>query len=264
MALDGMDAAAETARQAGLHIIEDRPEHRHLHGGRTWPAAARLAVRMLQTTSSLHAAVKDCSVLELGSGTGAAGLAAARAGARFTVLTDRGPFGTSRNNLVATIAETIARNGLGQAAAAAALDWSQCHGNPHGATAAARTAMLAGGGSWPPDVILASDCAYNLATAGFIADALDAIYAGDDAPTPLVVLGTQKDRWSTEEALKAFAQRGWATAAAPTAAGPPSLPGGSPPAEAALDAEDEAAGVQVLYATRQRHDESRIRRAPPV
>ena len=110
-------------------------------------------------------------VLELGSGTGLAGIAAARAGARRVVLTDNCNIDALRANVDAnahrstdsslddagaddTAADDAARHAVGRAVRVAPLDW-------HAADAAALDALRAAHFSGSdPDVIIASDVMY--------------------------------------------------------------------------------------------------------
>ncbi|CAK9105584.1 unnamed protein product [Durusdinium trenchii] len=131
-----------------LHI-ETWPKYRI--GSSLWPSGVLLAkalasgtlsaARCPKTGAQLLPALHDASVLELGAGPGAPGLAAARLGAR-VALTDYA-------ELVPLMERNIALNQLTGTARAVALDWS-----------AAASSEFAGDDAAPLDLILAADVVY--------------------------------------------------------------------------------------------------------
>jgi len=141
-------------------------------GGAVWASGAVLAQIVGQRgtdgqipTGSNHPAWRGRRVLELGSGTGIAGLAAASAGAE-VLLTDRVPLLPLLSLNVKLNAASLA--GAGGSASCVAVDWS----------APIPTEVLSV--RW--DVVLASDAVYSFASAGPFASALGTVLksAGSD------------------------------------------------------------------------------------
>ncbi|PNW71113.1 hypothetical protein CHLRE_17g747147v5 [Chlamydomonas reinhardtii] len=113
-------------------------------GAVVWDAALVAAHYLAHRAAQGRCLVSGRRVLELGSGTGALGLAAAALGARHVALTDL-------PHLVPYMRENVQLNGLGATAEAAALVWGDA-----ASLAEARRSWLPA----PPHVVLASDVVY--------------------------------------------------------------------------------------------------------
>jgi hypothetical protein len=141
--------------------------------GQVWGAGAALARHILATPLQDRP-----DVLEIGSGTGIAGLAAAVAGAQRVVLTDRA-------EVVPKLMAAIECN-------AAALEGSEC-------TAAAlewgdEEAALAAAGETGVDIVLAADVLYSGDFA--VHDALRASLVAVARPRDATILHAYEERWS--------------------------------------------------------------------
>jgi predicted nicotinamide N-methyase len=164
--------------------------------GRTWHAGHALGMRLASDWAGL---VRDKLVLEVGTGTGVAGLAAASAGARRVLLTDM-HLQTAQRNVDIYLEKAAAARAAAAAAAAAAalpppslavetclLPW----GDAQGATLA--LAQLGG----TPDVVLAADVVYT----GFNLVALFETIVILAAPrtTLVIVAYHERQEWVTEQ-----------------------------------------------------------------
>ena len=144
-----------------------------LTGFRVWEAAPHL-IEFLDTQRSL---VQNRSVLELGAGTGAVGLAAAAFGARQVVLSDAdstatlaGEHGWEERSRLATLADNVQLNGERAAAVSVeALRWGD---EEHIAALASRHPMGF-------QTIVASDVLYSLRMYDALATTIRALSAAD-------------------------------------------------------------------------------------
>lgn len=128
---------------------------------RPWPAGLALASALAANPGL----VSGKAVLDLGSGAGVAGLAAAGAGAAAVCLTDRDPWALAcaAQSAVATLGE----RGASSTISTRQLDWSD------GNAVADAAAASPGGRGW--DVVLATDVLYDASAAEPVAVALGAL-----------------------------------------------------------------------------------------
>ena len=155
-------------------------------GGKVWSSSRVLCDYLVDVAAGLEAAppleLRGARVVELGSGTGAVGLACAALGAEQVVLTDGG----SRSLL--RLAETnAARAAKKFAARDAPWDVRVC-GYTWG-TAPLPRALVAGA---PFDVIVGSDCTYSVGGHGALCDAINRVIVNQEgADEPAVLLAHQ-------------------------------------------------------------------------
>ena len=108
-AILGVDTDVVKAQRAALSSVDNA------EGQKLWPSSIALA-RMLTKSSTLS--VRDLDVIEIGSGLGVAGVAAALAGARSVLLTDFQPRSLE-------LAEATAKaNGVADIVRTHLLDWT--------------------------------------------------------------------------------------------------------------------------------------------
>lgn len=157
----------------------------HLHGGKTWNASVLLAYVLNNTFWSEKFAGKR--IIELGSGTGVVGIAAAIAGGddAFVALTDSQPA------LVEMLRTSLQGNRLDSRCVAEVYEWT-------GELPVNLRSQA------PFDVVLAADCLYSENTAGALCDALEVVASSD----PLILVCLQ-ERWSTKECIAVLIFRGW-------------------------------------------------------
>ena len=158
-------------------------------GGKVWSSSRVLCDYLVDVAAGLEDALqlelRGARVVELGSGTGAVGLACAALGARAVVLTDGGSKSLLR------LAETNAArwSKSARAADAAAPDVRVC-GYKWGA-APLPSALVEGA---PFDLIVGSDCTYSVGGHGALCDAINLLAARgrpEGAAEPAVVLAHQ-------------------------------------------------------------------------
>jgi len=158
-------------------------------GGKVWSSSRVLCDYLVDVAAGLEAAppleLRGARVVELGSGTGAVGLACAALGARAVVLTDGGSKSLLR------LAETNAArwSKSARAAGSAAPDVRVC-GYKWGA-APLPSALVEGA---PFDLIVGSDCTYSVGGHGALCDAINLLAARgrpDGLTEPAVVLAHQ-------------------------------------------------------------------------
>ncbi|XRB08179.1 lysine methyltransferase [Pycnococcus provasolii] len=132
-------------------------------GGRVW-LSSDVLIEFLRENDDV---VRDASVVELGSGTGAVGIAAAALGARSVILSDGGS-----DSLVRLAKDNASRNVASGAidGAKTTIDVAAYRWND----AAPPAEMLAAA---PFDVILGSDCTYSVSSHGALCDAVKALLA---------------------------------------------------------------------------------------
>jgi len=121
-------------------------------GWQLWDAAAEL-VSYLEAHPEI---VQGSSVVELGSGCGLGGLAAAAAGARSVVLTDT-------EETVRHLSGNVSRNASaweGCEVSCEVLDWTEEPPQMEGETGPTLWQGRPWGGRGPPEVVLVSDCSY--------------------------------------------------------------------------------------------------------
>ena len=161
-------------------------------GGKVWSSSRVLCDYLVDVAAGLEAAppleLRGARVVELGSGTGAVGLACAALGARAVVLTDGGSKSLLR--LAETNAARATRALFGaRAADAAAPDVRVC-GYKWGA-APLPSALVEGA---PFDLIVGSDCTYSVGGHGALCDAINLLAARgrpEGAAEPAVLLAHQ-------------------------------------------------------------------------
>ena len=144
--------------------------------------------QILQLALPPSHAVQGSVVVELGSGTGVAGIVAAALGAARVYLTDKHP------ELVDALAATAAANGFEDRCIPMKFEWS-----------AALPPVLAE--ERRIDIVLAADTAYSPGAVGSLCTALDAI-AAVASPPPLVLLAFP-NRSTSEGCLEALDAWGW-------------------------------------------------------
>ena len=176
--------------------------HQHLLGARTWNGANVLAAHLKRPEWEALLR-RGCSVLELGSGTGVAGLAAAAVSppAASVVLTD------GETSLVATLAASIADRGLQACCRAAVYEWGV------GLVSDLALPRL--------DLVLGAECLYSHATAHAFCEALDHLVAAGAIGGRCRVLISCEERCCTQECLDLLAARGWKHTLLSTTTTPP-------------------------------------------
>ncbi|EEH58051.1 uncharacterized protein MICPUCDRAFT_57230 [Micromonas pusilla CCMP1545] len=177
-------------------------------GGRVW-SSSDVLIEFLRENDDV---VRDASVVELGSGTGAVGIAAAALGARSVILSDGGS-----DSLVRLAKDNASRNvasgaidGEKTTIDVAAYRWNDAAPPPEIIAAA------------PFDLILGSDCTYSVSAHGALCDAVKALLAlrggggeesengdGGGGGRCRVILGHQHRTFAAFLAGRGFAANGW-------------------------------------------------------
>lgn len=180
---------------ARLDALQIKCDGREI-SGQVWAAGAALARHLLDSSSAGGLLMADRpTVVEVGAGTGIAGLAAALAGASVVTLTDLPDHLYNIDNAIASNHDALERRGAtvvscplawGDAAAAAAASPDGC------------------------DFVIAADCIYNPA----LLAALAATLAELARPTEARILVAYEERWSEWGLWGERLEQAWHTASA--------------------------------------------------